>query len=71
MQNLDISNILFMSLLIDRYDIDGSGSIDINELKRALESMGQNPSDEEVDIIMCDDIDPEFKPHDGLIRFSN
>jgi len=34
-----------------RYDIDGSGSIDINELKRALESMGQNPSDEEVEII--------------------
>lgn len=37
-----------LSLAFHMYDLDGSGSIDTYELKKALESMGQSPSDQEV-----------------------
>jgi len=37
-----------LTLAFHMYDLDGSGAIDTYELKKALESMGQNPSDQDV-----------------------
>jgi Ca2+-binding EF-hand superfamily protein len=37
-----------LTLAFHMYDLDGSGAIDTYELKKALESMGQTPSDQDV-----------------------
>lgn len=34
------------------FDIDGSGRIDISEVRAALQSLGQNPSDEDLFLMM-------------------
>lgn len=35
-------------LAFEKFDADGSGTIEANELKVTLQSMGQNPTDEEI-----------------------
>jgi len=37
-----------LTLAFLMYDLDGSGGIDVYELKLALQSMGQNPTEEEI-----------------------
>ena len=48
MTSLSEDEIEALTLAFNLYDLDRSGAIDAFELKEALKSMGQNPSDEEV-----------------------
>lgn len=48
------------------FDKDGSGTIDASELKAALNSMGQNPSDEEL-FVLIHDVDED---NSGQIEFA-
>jgi Ca2+-binding EF-hand superfamily protein len=49
-----------------KYDVDSSGSIDQNELKKMLQSLGQNPSQEEI-LYMMAMLDTD---HGGRIEFT-
>jgi hypothetical protein len=46
--NLTEEEIESLTLAFHMYDLDGSGGIDAYELKLALQSMGQNPTEEEI-----------------------
>jgi len=49
-----------------KFDRDGSGTIDVRELRTALEAMGQHPTEEEV-FVMIHDVDED---NSGEIEFS-
>jgi len=59
-----------LSLAFKMYDLDGSGAIDVFELKAALQSMGQNPSDEEV-LELMGAVDEDNSGAIGFIEFLN
>jgi Ca2+-binding EF-hand superfamily protein len=48
MATLSEDEIEALTLAFNLYDLDRSGAIDAFELKEALKSMGQSPTDEEV-----------------------
>ena len=36
------------------FDVDGSGAIDVKELKQVMQNLGMNPTDEEVARMMAE-----------------
>jgi calmodulin len=59
-----------LSLAFKMYDLDGSGAIDVFELKAALQSMGQNPTDEEV-LELMGAVDEDNSGAIGFLEFLN
>ena len=43
-----------MQACFEKFDRDGGGSIDVHELKAALNDMGKDPSDKELEQMMND-----------------
>ena len=51
-------------LAFEKFDADGSGTIEANELKVTLQSMGQNPTDEEI-FEMLSSVDEDGSGREG------
>lgn len=59
-----------LTLAFHMYDLDGSGAIDCYELKKALESMGQTPSEQDVLELMAA-MDEDGSGSISFIEFMN
>mmetsp|Transcript_8109 Transcript_8109/g.13655 ORF Transcript_8109/g.13655 Transcript_8109/m.13655 type:complete len:149 (-) Transcript_8109:425-871(-) len=70
MTSLSEDEIEALTLAFNLYDLDRSGAIDAFELKEALKSMGQNPSDEEVLELMAT-IDEDGGGDISFLEFMN
>lgn len=51
--------------LFSRFDVDGSGTVDVSEFRKILEVLGENPSDEVLSLEFAV-IDSDF---DGVVSF--
>ena len=45
---LDEEQITELQGVFQMFDVDGSGAIDVKELKQVMQNLGMNPTDEEV-----------------------
>ncbi|XP_060080010.1 calmodulin-beta-like [Ylistrum balloti] len=64
-RNIEISSALALQDAFNMFDIDGNGSISVEELGLAMRSIGENPSSKEIrQIVECADLD-----RNGTIEF--
>ena len=49
---LDEEQIVELRGVFEMFDVDGSGAIDVKELKQVMQNLGMNPTDEEVHRMM-------------------
>ena len=51
---LDEEQIVELKGVFEMFDVDGSGAIDVKELKQVMQNLGMNPTDEEVARMMAE-----------------